>query len=199
MFMAKPSLSTTTYMLGDWHSRCSNWGYRHSPSTRSNQDHHRITRYGSECQWKFLVHSDTIQDQEPRLLTFSALKPVPFESIKVRSSKPLCPACGTEGGGIGEIQKTDYVQLCGGPTPDWEQRGLVEGALGLRTNAKVKTSYAILLRDAIYRATFMTRNLSTCWMNTSKSISLMFAPRQNLAYARFLGLSVSYLLCIIGT
>jgi len=33
------------------------------------------------------------------------------------------------------IQDTDYVAFCGGPSPDWETRGLIDGAT--RIQAKV--------------------------------------------------------------
>ncbi|CAK5264722.1 unnamed protein product [Mycena citricolor] len=61
------------------------------------------------------------------MVLFSALGSPQFRSIKMRSRKPSCPACGTAEEKIGQIRETDYVQFCGGPAPDWERRGLVPG------------------------------------------------------------------------
>ncbi|KAK0204594.1 hypothetical protein DFS33DRAFT_668944 [Desarmillaria ectypa] len=68
-----------------------------------------------------------LHDQKPSLLVFSALGSPPFRSIKLRSRKASCPACGTEGEKVGEIRDIDYVQFCGGAAPDWESRGMVKG------------------------------------------------------------------------
>ncbi|KAF7311647.1 Adenylyltransferase and sulfurtransferase UBA4 [Mycena kentingensis (nom. inval.)] len=68
-----------------------------------------------------------LHDKKPTLLLFSALGSPPFRSVKLRSRKPTCPACGTADERMGEIRTIDYVQFCGGPRPDWEGRGLVAG------------------------------------------------------------------------
>ncbi|KAJ7197251.1 hypothetical protein GGX14DRAFT_668798 [Mycena pura] len=68
-----------------------------------------------------------LHDKKPSLLLFSALGSPPFRSIKLRSRKATCPACGNSDEKFGEINKIDYVQFCGGPTPDWESRGLSLG------------------------------------------------------------------------
>ncbi|KAF9067227.1 hypothetical protein BDP27DRAFT_1393112 [Rhodocollybia butyracea] len=67
-----------------------------------------------------------LHDSKPTLLLFSSLSTPQFRSIKLRSRKPSCPACGQEGQKIGAISEIDYVQFCGGATPDWESLGLVE-------------------------------------------------------------------------
>ncbi|KAJ4479958.1 hypothetical protein J3R30DRAFT_3288539 [Lentinula aciculospora] len=67
-----------------------------------------------------------LHDYNSTLLLFSALSVPQFRSIKLRSRKPSCPACGREGRKIGAISEIDYVQFCGGTTPDWESLGLVE-------------------------------------------------------------------------
>ncbi|KAJ4487422.1 hypothetical protein C8R41DRAFT_767937 [Lentinula lateritia] len=67
-----------------------------------------------------------LHDYKPTLLLFSALSVPQFRSIKLRSRKPTCPACGQQGKTIGSISDIDYVQFCGGATPDWETLGLVE-------------------------------------------------------------------------
>ncbi|CAL1715726.1 unnamed protein product [Somion occarium] len=64
---------------------------------------------------------------KPSLLIFSALSTPPFRSIKLRSRRPTCPACGDAGERIGEISETDYVAFCGGPRPDLVSRGLESG------------------------------------------------------------------------
>ncbi|KAK7454559.1 hypothetical protein VKT23_011311 [Stygiomarasmius scandens] len=69
-----------------------------------------------------------LHDGTPSLLLFSALGSPPFRSIKLRSRKPTCPACGEEGKKLGEIRDIDYVQFCGGAAPDWEKSGLAEGS-----------------------------------------------------------------------
>ncbi|KAK0480267.1 hypothetical protein IW261DRAFT_122926 [Armillaria novae-zelandiae] len=71
-----------------------------------------------------------LHDQKPSLLIFSALGVPPFRSIKLRSRKPSCPACGTDG--VREIREIDYVQFCGGPAPDWESRGMVQSDRRIR-------------------------------------------------------------------
>ncbi|KAJ7090203.1 molybdenum cofactor synthesis 3 [Mycena belliarum] len=66
-----------------------------------------------------------LHDQRPSLLLFSALGSPPFRSIKLRSRKTTCPACGDSKQKVGDIKEIDYVQFCGGPAPDWEGRGLL--------------------------------------------------------------------------
>ncbi|KAJ7273342.1 hypothetical protein C8J57DRAFT_1064097 [Mycena rebaudengoi] len=77
-----------------------------------------------------------LHDKKPTLLLFSALGSPPFRSIKLRSRKPTCPGCGTSAEKIGEIREIDYLQFCGGATPNWESRGLVAGDPGHRIGVK---------------------------------------------------------------
>ncbi|KAG5338980.1 hypothetical protein C0989_005441 [Termitomyces sp. Mn162] len=77
-----------------------------------------------------------LHDRKPTLLLYSALGTPLFRSIKLRSRKPTCAACGTDEQRVGTIQDVDYVQFCGGPRPDWEARGLEEGAAGARVSVK---------------------------------------------------------------
>jgi adenylyltransferase/sulfurtransferase len=77
-------------------------------------------------------------EYKPSLLLFSALGTPPFRSIKLRSRKPTCPACGTAEKRLGTISDIDYVQFCGGITPDWEKRGLIQGDVGHRICTKVR-------------------------------------------------------------
>ena len=78
----------------------------------------------------------TYTEGKPSLLIFSALSIPPFRSVKLRSRRPTCPACGIEGQKAGSISETDYVSFCGGPRPDWEAQGLVAGELDVRIRAK---------------------------------------------------------------
>jgi adenylyltransferase/sulfurtransferase len=68
---------------------------------------------------------------------FSALSNSQFKNFKLRLRNPKCPACGTAEEKLGEIRDIDYVQFCGGPRPDWEKRGLGDGADGWRIHVKV--------------------------------------------------------------
>ncbi|KAH8117730.1 hypothetical protein DFH11DRAFT_1807791 [Phellopilus nigrolimitatus] len=65
-----------------------------------------------------------IYDTKPTLLIYSALAFPPFRSIKLRTRRKTCPACGDEGERLGAISELDYISFCGGPRPDWVQRGL---------------------------------------------------------------------------
>ncbi|KAI0667802.1 hypothetical protein C8Q78DRAFT_1081688 [Trametes maxima] len=77
-----------------------------------------------------------LHDGRPSLLMYTALSVPPFRSIKLRSRRATCPACGVEGERIGAIQDTDYVAFCGGERPDWVSRGLAEGSSGDRVRAR---------------------------------------------------------------
>ncbi|EJD06485.1 uncharacterized protein FOMMEDRAFT_165272 [Fomitiporia mediterranea MF3/22] len=66
-----------------------------------------------------------LHDGKPSLLVYSALASPPFRSVKLRTRRKNCPACGDEGERIGKISELDYITFCGGPRPNWVQRGLV--------------------------------------------------------------------------
>jgi len=76
------------------------------------------------------------KEGDASLLLFSALGNPPFRTVKLRSRKPTCPACGKESQKMGEIRDIDYVAFCGGPKPDWEARGLVDADDAARIQAK---------------------------------------------------------------
>ncbi|KAL1756726.1 hypothetical protein FB107DRAFT_210752 [Schizophyllum commune] len=76
----------------------------------------------------------------PHMLLFSALATPPFRSIKLRNRKPDCIACSNPGAPI-DIASTDYVQLCGGPRPDWESLGMEVRDPALRIDAKTLSTY----------------------------------------------------------
>ena len=62
----------------------------------------------------------------------------------MRTKKLTCAACGLSEGKIGEINDIDYIQFCGGSTPNWEQLGLLEGGVGHRITAKVSPYFHLL-------------------------------------------------------
>lgn len=78
------------------------------------------------------------EDGKPSLLIYTALAVPPFRSIKLRSRRTTCPACGVEGEKVGKIEEMDYVAFCGGERPDWVSRGLENGDSGSRIHAKVR-------------------------------------------------------------
>lgn len=80
---------------------------------------------------------DVVLEGKPTLLLYSALSTSPFRSIKLRSRRANCPACGVEGKKGGAIAETDYVAFCGGPRPDWESLGMREGSADRRIHPKV--------------------------------------------------------------
>ncbi|KAL5503872.1 hypothetical protein ACEPAH_7943 [Sanghuangporus vaninii] len=77
-----------------------------------------------------------LHDHKPSLLIYSALAFPPFRSVRLRSRRKNCPACGEEGERIGKISELDYVAFCGGPRPDWVERGLVMDGSRRRISAK---------------------------------------------------------------
>lgn len=79
-------------------------------------------------------------DPSPRMLIYSALSPSPFRSIKLRSRKPDCRACGV-GRKQQLIDQEDYLEMCGFYPPDWESLGLVKGEAGHRITSKVRLEY----------------------------------------------------------
>ena len=81
------------------------------------------------------------RDYKPSLLLFSALGSPPFRSVKLRPRKPSCVACGTRDGKLAASRQADYVQFCGGPLPNWEDRGLVRGSAEERISPKVDDSH----------------------------------------------------------
>ena len=72
------------------------------------------------------------------MLVFSALAMPPFRSVKLRTKRANCPACGSDKDNSKIIEKTDYVAFCGGGQPDWETAGLVPGKADERMSAQVR-------------------------------------------------------------
>lgn len=94
----------------------------------------------------FFFHLDLLVDcflvdGKPTMLLYSCLSPMPFRTIKIRSRKPDCVACGVNGLKALDIQNMDYVSFCGGPRPDWEQRGSVGG------ESRIKPTVGTLIRS----------------------------------------------------
>ncbi|EJF56497.1 hypothetical protein DICSQDRAFT_150395 [Dichomitus squalens LYAD-421 SS1] len=77
-----------------------------------------------------------LHDGRPSLLMYSALSMPPFRSVKLRSGRATCPACGVEGEKVDKIEDTDYVAFCGGERPDWVSKGLAEGKPDSRVRAQ---------------------------------------------------------------
>ncbi|KAI1786774.1 hypothetical protein LXA43DRAFT_1032466 [Ganoderma leucocontextum] len=82
-----------------------------------------------------------LHDGKPTLLMYSALAMPSFRSVKLRTRRVTCPACGSGDEKVGRIEDTDFVALCGGERPDWVARGLVSGKPGDRIYAKVGVAH----------------------------------------------------------
>lgn len=96
--------------------------------------------------WCPLMRVPTFEDGKASLLLFSALSLPQFRSIKLRTRKPSCPACGVDGQKIGQIEDIDYLQFCGGERPNWEQRGLESG----NSRIGVQVVYPFSTRDHLH-------------------------------------------------
>ncbi|KAF5341982.1 hypothetical protein D9611_001680 [Ephemerocybe angulata] len=77
-----------------------------------------------------------LHDGKPVMHIYNALSTPPFRTIKLRSKREGCPACGTGALEKALVRDTDYVQFCGGLRPDWEHTGLAQGEAGKRIDAK---------------------------------------------------------------
>ena len=72
------------------------------------------------------------------MLIFSALAMPPFRSVKLRTRRVNCAACGSDKQSVKTVEETDYVAFCGGSQPDWETAGLLPGNSGERMSAQVR-------------------------------------------------------------
>ncbi|KZS99927.1 uncharacterized protein LAESUDRAFT_732764 [Laetiporus sulphureus 93-53] len=77
-----------------------------------------------------------LHDRKSTMLIYSALSTPPFRTIRLRSRRPTCPACGNEREKVGTIEEMDYAMFCGGERPDWVSRGLIQDRSGSRIRAK---------------------------------------------------------------
>ena len=75
-----------------------------------------------------------MKDLKPTLLLFSAVTQPSFRTVKLRSRRHNCTACGIDKT-PGLLRVTDYTQFCGGSNPDWEMRGLQPGGPQKRVTA----------------------------------------------------------------
>jgi adenylyltransferase/sulfurtransferase len=85
-----------------------------------------------------------MSDTPPSLLIYSALALPPFRTIKLRSRKSDCIACGDDTSGGQLIDQSDYLELCGSLTPDYETLGLLAGEAGQRIRAAVSILTLVL-------------------------------------------------------
>ena len=68
------------------------------------------------------------------MLIFSAVGFPLFRTIKLRPRQATCPSCSNPSQ---NLKSTDYVQFCGGPTPDWVAQGTAAGYVGHRIQPRV--------------------------------------------------------------
>jgi adenylyltransferase/sulfurtransferase len=68
------------------------------------------------------------------MLLYSALAGNAFRTVKLRSKHPKCVACTNPHFSLSDL---DYVQFCGGPTPDWKVAGLASGTQDQRIYVQV--------------------------------------------------------------
>ncbi|KAF8058719.1 hypothetical protein FPV67DRAFT_1428363 [Lyophyllum atratum] len=139
-----------------------------------------------------------LHEKKPTLLLFSALGSPPFRNIKLRSRKPSCPACGTAEEKLSTIQYIDYVQFCGGPRPDWERRGLVEGEAGARVSSKeldaaMKSTKAINLLDVRPETEY-----GICQLPSSINIPLNRLVANPVEYLPSDSTTETYVVCRLG-
>lgn len=128
------------FRRGDWR----HWKYASSWSHQNNYGTARRVKFYCVVAFPYLL-GITFWDLEGKssLLLFSALSIPPFRTVKLRSRKPTCPACGKEDQKVGQIEDIDYVAFCGGQRPDWETKGLVDRDAISRIRAKVCTNFGI--------------------------------------------------------
>ncbi|KAF9267672.1 hypothetical protein L218DRAFT_970555 [Marasmius fiardii PR-910] len=140
-----------------------------------------------------------LHDGKPSLLIFSALISPPFRSIKLRSCKPTCPACGDEKQRVGEIEEIDYVQFCGGTAPDWQERGLVEGNKDERISA---TALKAAISDDTHKVQVIDVRPKTeygiCHLPDSTHIPLNDIVANPSAYVPLTPGTHTYFVCRLG-
>ncbi|KZT02878.1 uncharacterized protein LAESUDRAFT_729634 [Laetiporus sulphureus 93-53] len=60
-----------------------------------------------------------LHDRKPTMVMYSELSAPPFRSIRLRSRRPTCYACGNEREKVDTVEEMDHVMFCGGERPDW--------------------------------------------------------------------------------
>jgi adenylyltransferase and sulfurtransferase len=83
------------------------------------------------------IVTDLRIDGVPSLLLFSALRMPPFRTIRLRSRRSDCQVCSSDGKNVDDLRKIDYIQLCGGPMPNWFADGQKAGLPGTRVSPQV--------------------------------------------------------------
>ncbi|KAG8874899.1 Urmylation protein [Tulasnella sp. 331] len=74
-----------------------------------------------------------LHDKVPSLLIFSALATPQFRSVKLRSKRPGCIACGANPLDLGANNlEADYVAFCGGERPNLVQTGAIVNDLRIK-------------------------------------------------------------------
>ncbi|KIY44090.1 hypothetical protein FISHEDRAFT_78002 [Fistulina hepatica ATCC 64428] len=84
---------------------------------------------------------------QPSLLLYSSLGSPPFRSVRIRRRRKDCPACGEFAKSDLNVDSIDYVQFCGGPTPNWHESGMRVDDPNLRIDAKTMKTKFDLERD----------------------------------------------------
>lgn len=132
------------------------------------------------------------------MLLFSTLSSPPFRSVKLRSRKTDCIACGNRDFGLNSITETDYVQTCGGPKPDWIGRGLFHDQAGRRIT--VRNLKAIL--DEGKTMNLIDVRSSTeygiCRLESSKNVPLHELVAKPEAYLPDDENILTYVVCRLG-
>ncbi|KZT19236.1 hypothetical protein NEOLEDRAFT_1078317 [Neolentinus lepideus HHB14362 ss-1] len=144
-----------------------------------------------------------LHDGKPSLLIYSALSVPPFRSIKLRSRRSTCPACGEDGMKQGQIQDNDYVAFCGGGPPDWVKLGLVPGDKDSRVSAK--TLNDVLSSDGISHVKVLDVRPRTefgiCHLPSSINIplrELAADPSSSFSAIQGDGVKEVYVVCRLG-
>ncbi|KAG1726266.1 uncharacterized protein EDB91DRAFT_1254408 [Suillus paluster] len=84
-----------------------------------------------------------LHDGKASLLLFNALSIPPFRTVKLRSRKLTCAACGIEGQKIGTVEETDYVAFCGGARPNWLERVFASNENHAIIDVRPRTEFGI--------------------------------------------------------
>jgi len=104
-----------------------------------------------------------ITDSRHSLLIYSALASPPFRSMKLRSKRLDCLACGvSDDADKKKILQTDYVAFCGGESEDWVTLGLrsidtthrISAVVGVRLRTRLPALINIYLTYRIYQRSF---------------------------------------------
>ncbi|KXN84563.1 Adenylyltransferase and sulfurtransferase MOCS3 [Leucoagaricus sp. SymC.cos] len=139
-----------------------------------------------------------ITDIKPSMLLFSAISSPPFRSIKLRSRKADCIACGNKDFSLSDIAETDYVQACGGLRPNWVQLGLANGRAGHRATVK-ELKKALDEGEAInFIDVRPPTEFGICQLQSSRNVSLNELVARPEAYLPDDAEIPTYIVCRLG-